>query len=107
MIKSELISSLAKEYSNLPEQDIAQSVNHLLELMSKTLGDHGRIEIRGFGSFCLHYRAPRNAHNPKTGKRIVTEEKYRPHFKPGKELKDRVNSARDVIGISSEDSDEE
>lgn len=61
--------------------------------MSQTLGHGERIEIRGFGSFCLHYRPPRRAHNPKTGERVFTQAKYTPHFKPGKDLRDRVNDS--------------
>ncbi len=94
MIKSALISKIGQAVPNIPEKDIATSVNLLIELMSATLGKGGRIEIRGFGSFCLHYRPPRNAHNPKTGARVVTDSKYSPHFKPGKELRDLVNDSR-------------
>ena len=53
------------------------------------IGD--RIEIRGFGSFSLHYRAPRVGRNPKTGDKVELTGKYVPHFKPGKELRERVN----------------
>ncbi|MCL4141045.1 UNVERIFIED_CONTAM: hypothetical protein GTU68_027860 [Idotea baltica] len=63
----------------------------MIEQLSSALVDGSRIEIRGFGSFSLHYRAPRIAHNPKTGEIINLAEKYVPHFKPGKELRDRVN----------------
>jgi integration host factor subunit beta len=90
MIKSTLITAISVEQPNIPEKDITTSVNLLLELMSEVLGKGGRIEIRGFGSFCLHYRPPRNAHNPKTGARVLTHSKYSPHFKPGKELRDRI-----------------
>ena len=93
MIKSELIASLAKKLDHISEKDISLSVNHLIEQMSDCLSRGERIEIRGFGSFSLHYRPPRNAHNPKTGERLITVAKYSPHFKPGKELRDRVNDA--------------
>lgn len=96
MIKSELIISIAKKLSHVPEQNVTDSVNYILELMSQSLGSGKRIEIRGFGSFSLHYRAPRNAHNPKTGEKVTTDAKYSPHFKPGKELRERVNANRHI-----------
>ena len=68
-----------------------EAVKHLLEIMSDSLAGGERIEIRGFGSFSLHYRAPRIGRNPKTGESVGLAGKYVPHFKPGKELRDRVN----------------
>ena len=70
--------------------------------MSDSLIKGRRIEIRGFGSFSLHYRPPRNAHNPKTGERVVTVAKYSPHFKPGKGLRDLINQSRDLYAIEDE-----
>jgi integration host factor subunit beta len=64
----------------------------ILERMAKALVSKQRIEIRGFGSFSLHYRAPRKGRNPKTGDSVTLTGKYVPHFKPGKDLRDRVNS---------------
>ena len=72
-------------------RDVDQAIKELLELMSKTLAQGERIEVRGFGSFSLNYRAPRMARNPKTGERVPLAAKYVPHFKPGKELRERVN----------------
>lgn len=94
MIKSELISSIAAKMTHLPEKKVSESINYILELMSNELIKGNRIEIRGFGSFSLHYRPPRNAHNPKTGEKVITEAKYSPHFKPGKELRERVDASR-------------
>ena len=94
MIKSDLISIIANRLTSLPEKDVALGVNEMVEYMAETLSRGERIEIRGFGSFSLHHRHPRNANNPKTGERVVTTEKYTPHFKPGKELKDLVNASR-------------
>lgn len=94
LIKSQLIAEIGKTLSHLPEKDIALGVNSVIEQMSVTLSNGGRIEIRGFGSFCLHYRPPRKAHNPKTGEKLVTEPKYAVHFKPGKELREQVNASR-------------
>jgi integration host factor subunit beta len=96
LIKSQLIGELSKQFPHLPEKDIALSVNHIIQYMSNTLSQGGRIEIRGFGSTNLHYRPPRRAHNPKTGEKLVTEPKYAAHFKPGKELRDRVNANRHI-----------
>lgn len=94
MIKSELIEKLASKMTDLPEKTIADAVNELLRVMSDALINGKRIEIRGFGSFTLHHRAPRKAHNPKTGEKVTTEAKQTPHFKPGKELRERVNASR-------------
>ncbi|MFM1895693.1 MAG: hypothetical protein RLZZ385_767, partial [Pseudomonadota bacterium] len=69
------------------------AVKSILEYMSQVLEEGGRIEIRGFGSFSLHYRVPRIGRNPKTGSPVALSGKYVPHFKPGKELRDRVNAA--------------
>jgi integration host factor subunit beta len=103
MIKSELIASLTSKLNQIPEKDVTLSVNLLLDVMSDTLSKGERIEIRGFGSFSLHYRAPRNAHNPKTGERLVTAAKYSPHFKPGKEMRERINSSAAEHLIQDED----
>lgn len=103
MIKSELIDSLAAKMTHLSEKQVTESINHVLKLMSDALIAGERIEIRGFGSFSLHYRPPRNAHNPKTGEKVVTEAKYSPHFKPGKELRERVDSSRLHRPIEDED----
>lgn len=94
LIKSELIAEISRQLSHLPEKDIALAINSIIEQMSTTLSEGGRIEIRGFGSFCLHYRPPRKAHNPKTGEKLITEPKYAVHFKPGKELREAVNASR-------------
>src|SRR3989338_7042200 len=91
LVKSELINLIAKKQHNLPSKDIELGINQMIECMSTALSRGDRIEIRGFGSFTLHYRPPRNAHNPKTGEKVATLAKYTPHFKPGKELRDRVN----------------
>jgi integration host factor subunit beta len=96
LIKSQLIAEISKKLSQLPEKDIALSIGSIIEQMSNILSDGGRIEIRGFGSFCLHYRPPRKAHNPKTGEKLITEPKYAVHFKPGKELREKVNASRGI-----------
>lgn len=94
MVKSELIARIANKQSLLSLKDIELGINHIVECMSDQLGSGHRIEIRGFGSFSLHYRPPRKAHNPKTGARVYTAAKYTPHFKPGKDLRERVDESR-------------
>ena len=94
MTKSELIESIARKQKHLPGKDVELAVKHLLELMSEALSEGKRIEIRGFGSFSLHYRPPRLGRNPKTGEAVALSGKYVPHFKPGKDLRERVNKGR-------------
>lgn len=91
MTKSELIEILASKQSQLAHKDVELAVKTILEHMAQTLASGERIEIRGFGSFSLHYRPPRMGRNPKTGEAVALGSKYVPHFKPGKELRDRVN----------------
>ncbi len=91
MTKSELIDVIAKDQSHLAYRDVELAVKCILEQMSQALASGERIEIRGFGSFSLHYRPPRQGRNPKTGTTVALAGKYVPHFKPGKELRERVN----------------
>lgn len=91
MTKSELIEKIAISQDQLPPRDVEQAVRMILERMANALVNKQRIEIRGFGSFSLHYRAPRTGRNPKTGDSVTLTGKYVPHFKPGKDLRDRVN----------------
>lgn len=107
MVKSELINRISSQQSILSLKDVELSVNHILEKMSSSLGKGDRIEIRGFGSFSLHYRPPRKAHNPKTGERVYTTAKYTPHFKPGKDMRERVNESRKTIPIKITDEKDE
>ena len=93
MTKSELIESLVRKQSQLGYRDVELAVKTMLEHMGQTLATGERIEIRGFGSFSLHYRAPRIGRNPKTGESVGLSGKYVPHFKPGKELRDRANES--------------
>lgn len=93
MTKSELIEKIAISQDQLPPRDVEQAVRMILERMANALVSKKRIEIRGFGSFSLHYRAPRTGRNPKTGGSVTLSGKYVPHFKPGKDLRDRVNNS--------------
>jgi len=105
MTKSELIEIIAARQTQLSVKDVELAVKTLIEQMSETLASGERIEIRGFGSFSLHYRAPRIGRNPKTGESVGLAGKYVPHFKPGKELRDRVNEGleRDLALAESAD----
>lgn len=91
MTKSQLIERLADRARHIPSKEVEVAIKELLEQMAQTLQRGERIEIRGFGSFSLHYRAPREGRNPKTGETVKLDGKYVPHFKPGKELRERVN----------------
>ena len=93
MTKSELIERIAEQQDQLSLKDVELAVKLMLEHMSQVLAAGERIEIRGFGSFSLHYRAPRIGRNPKTGDSVELSGKYVPHFKPGKEMRDRVNES--------------
>ena len=95
MTKSELIEILSRRQGHLKSDDVDMAVKTLLEMMSNALTEGERIEIRGLGSFSLHFRPPRLGRNPKTGDSVALPGKYVPHFKPGKELRDRVNGAED------------
>jgi integration host factor subunit beta len=102
MTKSELIERIAAQQTQLSAKDVELAVKTLIELMAQTLAQGQRIEIRGFGSFSLHYRAPRIGRNPKTGESVGLAGKHVPHFKPGKELRDRVNES---LSLPSSDFD--
>jgi integration host factor subunit beta len=96
MTKSELIESLAKRQTQLAYKDVELAVKTILEHMANALYNSERIEIRGFGSFSLHYRPPRVGRNPKSGDPVSLPAKYVPHFKPGKQLRDRIDKTRDL-----------
>jgi len=96
MTKSELIERIAAVQTQLSVKDVELAVKMVLDHMTDALAEGDRIEIRGFGSFSLHYREARSGRNPKTGERVELASKFVPHFKPGKELKDRVNLGMSV-----------
>ncbi len=93
MTKSELMELLAQKQTQLVYKDIELAVKTMIEQMTQSLSTGNRIEIRGFGSFSLHFRPPRMGRNPKTGEPVPLSGKHVPHFKPGKELRERVNAA--------------
>src|SRR5690606_26390945 len=92
MTKSELIEILTQRQAHLKADDVDLAVKSLLEMMAGSLANGERIEIRGFGSFSLHFRPPRTGRNPKTGEAVALPGKHVPHFKPGKELRERVTA---------------
>ncbi len=104
LTKSDLIESLARNQNHLAPKDVELAVKSLLEKMSQELASGERIEIRGFGSFSLHFRGARMGRNPKSGDAVALRGKHVPHFKPGKELRERVNSG--TGGVSDAPHDE-
>lgn len=91
MTRSELIQRLANKFPQLVHADAEESVKTIIDAISNSLANGGRIEVRGFGSFGLNFRPSRRGRNPKTGEPVDIPEKYVPHFKAGKELKEGVN----------------
>lgn len=93
--KSELIERIVDRQSQLSVKDVELAIKTMLDHMAQSLAEGERIEIRGFGSFSLHYRSARVGRNPKTGESVELDGKYVPHFKPGKELRESVNEIID------------
>ncbi len=94
MTKSELIEQIAMRQPELSLKEVEAAVRIILDDITGTLADGGRVEIRGFGSFSLHYREPRLGRHPSTGEPVDLDGKCVPHFKPGKELREQVNASR-------------
>jgi integration host factor subunit beta len=107
MTKSELIEKIVARQAQLSAKDVELAIKTMIEQMAATLAQGNRIEIRGFGSFSLHYRAPRIGRNPKTGESVGLAGKYVPHFKPGKELRDRVNGGVASNGVDDDSLDDD
>lgn len=91
MTRSELVDALAYRFPKLMKADADMAVAEILGAIGQTLVEGHRVEIRGFGTFALNYRPPRVGRNPKNGERVDVPAKYTPHFKPGKELRERVD----------------
>ena len=105
MNKSELIKRMSDKLDQLSNRDVDLAVHTLIEIMSDSLASGGRIEIRGFGTFSNHFRKPRTVRNPKTGEvGIHKSGKFVPHFKPGKELRKRVDASRTDESYNAEPS---
>ena len=107
MTKSELIERIARKQAQLAHRDVELAVKMILEHMAEQLASGERIEIRGFGSFSLHYRSGRVGRNPKTGSPVSLPAKHVPHFKPGKELRERVDGRRARAAWAGEDEGED
>ncbi len=103
MTKSELIARLAERNPRLVARDADEAVNTMLDAMTDALAGGQRIEIRGFGSFALNYRPPRLGRNPKSGDRVQVPAKYVPHFKAGKELRERVDGEEGSDSLGDDD----
>lgn len=91
MTKSELIENLVLQNPSLQIKTVEEGVREILEQITVALENADRVEVRGFGSFSLHYRQPRVGRNPKTGDSVKLGAKYVPYFKAGKDLKERVD----------------
>lgn len=96
MTKSELVADLAGKHPHLTARDVDFAVNLMLDAIADALAQGDRIEIRGFGSFSLNYRPGRVGRNPKTGEQVEVPAKHVPHFKAGKELRERVQEAAEA-----------
>jgi integration host factor subunit beta len=107
MTKSELIAKLAERNPRLVARDADEAVNTMLDAMTDALAGGQRIEIRGFGSFALNYRPPRVGRNPKSGDRVQVPAKHVPHFKAGKELRERVDGTELPGGGNGADESDE
>jgi integration host factor subunit beta len=92
MTRSELVNRLQSRFPNLTIKDVTAVVNVILDAVTETLAADDRVEIRGFGSFKINSRPPRVGRNPKTGETVMVPAKVAPHFKPGKELRERVET---------------
>jgi integration host factor subunit beta len=97
MTRSELIAAIGARFPSLVAEDVEAVVREILGAMTATLVRGDRIEIRGFGSFALNYRPPRIGRNPKSGDKVLVPEKYIPHFKAGKELRERIDAPSDRL----------
>ena len=102
MTKSELIERLAARQTHLMQKDVELAVKHMLDRISLALAKQDRVEIRGFGSFALHHRPSRIGRNPKTGEPVTIPAKHVPHFKPGKEMRERVNASIHALANASD-----
>ncbi len=97
MTRSELIELISRRYPNLPQQDIELAIKTLLDRLGWALAEGRRIEIRGFGSFSLHYHRPRLGRNPKTGESVALPGRFVPHFKPGKSIRQEIEKSTTPI----------
>ena len=97
MTRSDLIAALASRFPHLMAKDAEIAVKEIVDAVGRSLVQGRRVEIRGFGSFSLNYRPPRTGRNPKTGEQVLVPGKYSPHFKAGKELRERIDQQPPVL----------
>ena len=99
MTRSDLIAALAARFQSLTAKDAEVAVKEILDAIGHSLAQGGRVEIRGFGSFSLNYRPPRMGRNPKSGDAVLVPAKYAPHFKAGKEMRERAEQSVDALPL--------
>lgn len=92
MIRSELLQALAKDNPELRAEDVERAVDTFFDEIAQRLSDGGRVELRGFGAFSTRHRESRRGRNPRTGESVDVPEKRVPYFKPGKEMRARLNT---------------
>lgn len=91
IVKSQLIQEIANAIPNISEKNISLGINHIIEKIATALTEKKRVEIRGFAAFSVRFRNTKLARNPKTGEKVQTQPKYHVHFKPGKEMREKIN----------------
>ena len=94
--RSHIMQILANQYTHLPNKTITEAIKYIFEIMTYTLANGNKIELRGFGSFSTRFRSTRNVRNPKTGQKIKLHSRRVVHFKPGKELNARINKINSI-----------
>ena len=101
MTRSSLVARLSERFPHLMARDTELAVCLILDAIGDALAESSRVEVRGFGSFALSYRPPRVGRNPKSGDQVVVPAKHVPHFKAGKELRERVDQLPPMIASAS------
>lgn len=99
MTRSDLIAALASRFTHLMAKDAEIAVKEILDAIGNSLAHGDRVEIRGFGSFSLNYRPARKGRNPKSGEAVSVPAKYVPHFKAGKEMRERVEESGKPVAL--------
>lgn len=107
MTRSELIQIIAEKYPQLSAKEAENAVKDIFDQMTIALENGNRIEIRGFGSFSVRFRKPRLARNPKTGEKVNKSGKYSPYFRPGKEMRERVNASAKIYPLAKDSETDE
>ena len=99
MTRSDLIAALVARFTHLTAKDAEIAVKEILDAIGNSLAHGDRVEIRGFGSFSLNYRPARKGRNPKSGDAVSVPAKYVPHFKAGKEMRERVEESAKPVAL--------